>query len=115
MLIELGVTHGQGYYLARPSAELPQLDARKRRTLISLSRQADARRFEDVTTVRVGALVVPSDTCDESRTIAVAHESLTKRRHSIGVVVMNQDRCVGWLPRIQPHHVAPAELVEAGY
>ncbi len=101
MLIELGVTHGQGYYLARPTAELQQLDARKRRTLISLSRQADARRFEDVTTVRVGALVVPSDTCDESRTIAEAHEALTKRRHSIGIVVMNQDRCVGWLPRDQ--------------
>ncbi len=99
MLIELGVTHGQGFYLARPTEALEQLDARKRRTLISLSRQADARRFEDVTTVRVGALVVPVDSCDQSDTIAEAHELLTKRHHSIGLVVMNEDRCVGWLPR----------------
>lgn len=101
MLIELGVTHGQGYYLARPTEALQQLDAPKRRTLISLSRQAGARRFEDVTTVRVGALVVPADRCDQSGTIAEAHEALTKRRHSIGIVVMNEDRCLGWLTRDQ--------------
>ena len=106
MLIELGVTHGQGFYLARPNSELPRIDSRVSRTVISLSRQADARRFEDVTTVRVGALVVAVDTLDQSATIARAHELLTKRLHSIGLVVMDEARCMGWLSgdRVQTMH-----------
>ena len=106
MLIELGVTHGQGYYLARPEATLPQLDARTRRTVISLSRQADARRFEDVTTVRVGNLAIPVNTCDQSDAIADVYKQMTKRQHSLGAVVLDQDRCVGWLAcdRIEAMH-----------
>ena len=106
MLIELGVTHGQGYYLARPDATLPQLDARTRRTVVSLSRQADARRFEDVTTVRVGTLAIPVNTCDQSDAIADVYAQMTKRQHSLGAVVFDQDRCVGWLAcdRIKAMH-----------
>ena len=110
MLIELGVTHGQGYYLARPDVALQPLDARTRRTVISLSRQADARRFEDVTTVRVGALAMPVDTCDQSDAIVDVYEQMTKRQHSIGIVVFDQNRCVGWLAadRIKAMHAQGA-------
>lgn len=106
MLIELGVTHGQGYYLARPDVALQPSDARTRRTVISLSRQADARRFEDVTTVRVGNLAIPVNTCDQSDAIADVYEQMTKRQHSLGAVVFDQNRCVGWLAsdRIKAMH-----------
>ena len=62
-----------------------------------MSRQADARRFEDVTTVRVGSLATPVDTCEKSDSIADVYERMKKRQHSIGAVVLDQTRCVGWL------------------
>jgi len=97
MIIDLGVAQGQGYRLCKPDFEVRQLDEITTQFVVSLSKEADKRRFEDVTTVRIGDLTSPILRCDQTQSISEAYEKVSGCDHCMGVVVMDQLQFAGWI------------------
>ena len=98
-LIRLGVSHAQGFHLARPGRLGVQLPREIRDQIIDLCRDAESRRFNDITTVRIGSLTVPSPTCDQLSTVDEAYHLLESRLSPSGIVVLDGLRYLGWISR----------------
>lgn len=99
MMIDLGVAHGQGYRLSKPATEVRQLDDITTEFVVSLSRESQKRRFEDVATVRMGDLAAPILICDQTQSISEVYDKVVDYGHCIGIVVMDQLHFTGWLNR----------------
>ena len=98
-LIELGVSHAQGFHLAPPGRLDQPIPAEIHDRIVELSRDAAAARFHDITTVRIGGLVVPTVTCDQFGTVDEACDLLATSPRSAGVVVLDGLRYLGWIGR----------------
>ena len=96
-LIELGVSHAQGYYLARPAALGRDVPEQIREQIVNLSRHVESRRFHDVATVRIGSLAVPTPTCDQLSTVEEACSLIERKLPLSGVVVLDGLRYLGWI------------------
>jgi len=105
-LIELGVSHAQGYYLARPAQLGTDVTEQVREQIIDLSRQVESRRFHDVTTVRIGSLAVPTPTCDQLNTVEEACSLVAGKLPVSGVVVLDGLRYLGWISHERLHAIA---------
>ncbi|MCH8823013.1 MAG: EAL domain-containing protein [Planctomycetes bacterium] len=101
MMIDLGVAHAQGYRLCKPDFEVRQLDEITTQYVVSLSRESDKRRFEDVATVQMGDLASPIMRCDQSQSISEIYDKVSCYEHCAGVVVMDQLQFAGWISRDQ--------------
>lgn len=98
-LIELGVSHGQGFYLGRPAALEAEIAPAVRDRIRQIRRQTEAHRLHDPGTVRISSLATPISTCDLMDTIGAVDERLAQLVHRRGMVVQDGRRYVGWLPR----------------
>jgi len=98
-LIELGVSHAQGFHLARPGRLDLSIPAEVRDRIVELSRNVAAAQFHDITTVRIGGLAVPTVTCDQLGTVDEACDLLAASPRSTGVVVLDGLRYLGWIGR----------------
>jgi len=98
-LIGLGVSHGQGFHLARPAKLDQPIGVEIRDRIVELARDVAAARFHDVTTVRIGSLAVPTVTCDQLGTVDEACDLLAASLGSAGVVVLDGLRYLGWIGR----------------
>ena len=105
-LIELGVSHAQGYYLARPARLGTDVTEQVREQIVDLSRQVESRRFHDVTTVRIGSLAVPTPTCDQLNTVEDACSLVAAKLPVSGVVVLDGLRYLGWISHDRLHTIA---------
>ena len=98
-LIRLGVSHAQGFHLARPGRLDDKLPRDIRDRIIDLSRDAESRRFNDITTVRLGSLTAPTATCDQLNTVDEAYDLLESNVSPSGIVVLDGLRYLGWIGR----------------
>jgi len=98
-LIRLGVSHAQGFLLAQPGRLDEKLPREVRDQIIDLCRDAESRRFNDITTVRIGSLTVPTPTCDQLNTVDEACDQLESSVSPSGIVVLDGLRYLGWISR----------------
>jgi EAL domain-containing protein (putative c-di-GMP-specific phosphodiesterase class I)/GGDEF domain-containing protein len=108
VLMRLGVTHGQGFYLARPGAGGAGLDQTVLDVLDELHREADKLRFQDVGAMRVESLATPVATCPREMTVAEAIARLRLHTSPQGVAVLDGRRFAGWLDRDRLESLAAA-------
>ncbi|MFN0131584.1 MAG: EAL domain-containing protein [Phycisphaerales bacterium] len=94
ILMDLGVSHAQGYYLARPGARVQRLPEAVVAQLRAGSGSSTSRGPE-ATTVSIVRLVQPAHV--ERSTTPVGQVSLCKA--STGIVVQDGNRLIGWCPR----------------
>jgi EAL domain-containing protein (putative c-di-GMP-specific phosphodiesterase class I)/GGDEF domain-containing protein len=99
VLIDLGVSHGQGFYLGRPGAFGARLRPGTQLRMQELRERIEARRLHDPGLVRVTAAATPVATCDFDDSIAEVRERLATLVHQAGVVVLDGKRFVGWVSR----------------
>jgi len=99
VLIDLGVSHGQGFFLARPGAFRAGLRTGIREKILELRERIEARRLNDPGLVRVTAAATPVATCDYDDSISQVRERLSTLVHQSGVVVLDRKRFVGWVSR----------------
>ncbi|MBT8485573.1 MAG: EAL domain-containing protein [Phycisphaerales bacterium] len=99
VLIELGVTHGQGFYLARPGEIGAPLPRAIRDVIRELRHDADARKLIDPGSVRVGSLACPSPVCDQAEAVGEVRDRLLRTASHAGVVILDGRRFVSWLSR----------------
>ena len=105
-LIDLGVSHAQGFHLARPGRLDQPIPAEIRDRIVERSRDVAAARFHDITTVRIGSLAVPTVTCDQLGTVDEACDLLAASLGSAGVVVLDGLRYLGWIGRARLEAIA---------
>ncbi|MCP3904556.1 MAG: EAL domain-containing protein [Planctomycetes bacterium] len=99
VLIDLGVSHGQGFYLGRPGVFGAGLRAGTHARILELRERIEARRLHDPGLVRVTAAATPVATCDYDDPISLVRERLSTLVHQSGVVVLDRKRFVGWVSR----------------
>ncbi len=98
-LIHLGVSHAQGFHLARPGRLDQPIAPEIHDRIVELSREVEAARFHDITTVRIGSLAEPTVTCDQLNTVDEACDQMAGRIQAAGVVVLDGLRYLGWIGR----------------
>jgi len=98
-LIELGVSHAQGFHLARPGRLDQPIPAEIHDRIVEHARGVAAAQFHDITTVRIGSLAVPTVTCDQLGTVEDACDLLSASLGLTGVVVLDGLRYLGWIGR----------------
>lgn len=101
-LIDLGVTHAQGFFLARPAQTPQELDENLKAIIRDSQQQAAARTREDLSAVRMASLVAFAPTYDLKTTVGEVRSAMHDRVHHNGVVALDGRRCVGW--------ISPADL-----
>jgi len=98
MLMELGVTHAQGFLLARPDAYGKQLDDDTQNLILTIRDDVEQRRFCSVSSLRIRSLATPVTVVHPSNRL----NSLTLKDrpdHDVdGTAVYDGDRMFGWLP-----------------
>ncbi len=97
VLIDLGVTHAQGFYLARPGDHTQTLDSDLQKLILQRQELVSERSREDIRAVRVGSLIIPVQSFDREAKVS---EILHAAEHSVmhnGVVVKDGRRFIGWI------------------
>lgn len=100
-LIDLGVTHAQGFFLARPSQQPRELDEAVREMIQESQQQVLARTREDARAVRVESIMAPAPAYDRSTTIEQMQLAMQDRLHNNGAIVLDGRRCIGWVSSAQ--------------
>lgn len=96
-LIDLGVTHAQGFFLARPGEHSQELTEDVRKIIAEQQQQAQQRSREDIRAMRVGSLASPVHVFDRR---AKAEDVRAAAAHSIihnGAILLDGRRYVGWV------------------
>jgi EAL domain-containing protein (putative c-di-GMP-specific phosphodiesterase class I)/GGDEF domain-containing protein len=99
VLMRIGVTHGQGWALARPGEFGAELTGSVRAHLLELRRGIELRSTAACTAIRAGAIAEPVVACDVADTIATVLTRLQSMAQQRGVVVLDRCRYLGWLGR----------------
>lgn len=98
-LIELGVPFAQGYFLGKPGSReqtlAPELAGWLRSTWLS----ADMVRFRDPAWARISRFARPVLTADADQPIREVRTRLLSAKESLGIVVTQGERIVGWCGR----------------
>jgi EAL domain-containing protein (putative c-di-GMP-specific phosphodiesterase class I)/GGDEF domain-containing protein len=101
VLIELGVTHGQGYFLARPGRFGADLAPGVREIILDLQRTAETQTHLDAGAVRVASLARPIVECAQSDPIGEVRARIDRSARVPGFIVLDGRRYVGWASREQ--------------
>jgi GGDEF domain-containing protein len=97
VLMELGVSHGQGFLLGRPGVIGAGIDDSVVEMIENLRERCEAARFGDGGATRVGAITRPVPTCDLNDRIADVQERMQTYVEPLGLAVRDGRRYVGWL------------------
>ncbi|HWB18782.1 MAG TPA: EAL domain-containing protein [Phycisphaerales bacterium] len=107
-LIGLGVSHGQGYFLARPGEAVSEIEPEKQKIVLQLYHNAEAVRGHNPGLMRISNIMTPCLSMDVSTPLDEVRDRLGSAIPQPGVVVTNGRRCIGWLPRtaiFKPSHL----------
>ncbi len=96
-LMELGLSHGQGFFLGKPRATPEEAPPGPRECIARIGASLRAQRYEDPHTIRVTSLLKPALTLDASATAREASAALCAHAGCEGAVVLDRRRCRGWM------------------
>jgi EAL domain-containing protein (putative c-di-GMP-specific phosphodiesterase class I)/GGDEF domain-containing protein len=97
MLVNLGVSHGQGYLLGRPGGLGSDVRPSVRTRLLDLRHHYDARKLLEPSLLRIDSLATPAVTCDVADSIEQVRARLSASPAVPGLVVLDGRRFIGWL------------------
>lgn len=97
ILIELGVTHGQGFYLAKPAPIAPPIPPAVMGRIVSARQTARAREFQAPASMRVDPLIAPAVLADRTQTVSQLVDQVDQTARDSGVVVIDGRHQVGWI------------------
>ncbi|MCA9286641.1 MAG: EAL domain-containing protein, partial [Phycisphaerales bacterium] len=97
-LIELGVSHAQGFFIARPGSLQAPVREGLTATIRFLHEKAGMSRFHNPLTTTMRNLAEPATECPAGLAADDADRLLQESRNRPGLVLMEGPRFVGWLP-----------------
>jgi len=98
-LIDLGVTHAQGFFLARPTSTPEQLNAELSQFILDLQQQASDRTHEDVSSLRLESITVPAPVYERSTPVGEVIAAMEQQVHHAGIILLDGKRYLGWVDR----------------
>ncbi|MCA9290351.1 MAG: EAL domain-containing protein [Phycisphaerales bacterium] len=110
-LMDLGISHAQGFLLGRPAPGPATIDDTLRGQIVDAHHQIESRRLLAPNTVRVTALTEVASTIDLTDTVGDAVAAMNRPPARSGVVVLDGRRYIGWLSREQLEQAAPGPVL----
>jgi EAL domain-containing protein (putative c-di-GMP-specific phosphodiesterase class I)/GGDEF domain-containing protein len=101
VLIELGVTYGQGFLLGCPESYGADLGGDVKRQIAAAQERSASIRCFDTGAVNVGALSEETLVCDITDPVSEVRERVLAASEVPGVAVLNGRRYVGWLEQAE--------------
>ncbi|MGI9014926.1 MAG: bifunctional diguanylate cyclase/phosphodiesterase [Phycisphaerales bacterium] len=111
-LINLGVSHGQGYYLGMPNRERSQIDCDVSDRIREIAHMADARRFSDPRSVAIGTLATAAPSFEREERLGDIRSRLALLGVSDGLIVLDGHRYLGWIANSDIEYAIAAGLDE---
>lgn len=96
-LVLLGVTHGQGFLLARPGQVDPEREQGIKRRVVDMHERIASRRGRTVGAVRLSSLARPVRVCERTEPVRSLRDEVGLNSARDGVVVLDGRRYVGWV------------------
>jgi EAL domain-containing protein (putative c-di-GMP-specific phosphodiesterase class I)/GGDEF domain-containing protein len=96
-LVELGISHGQGYLLGRPAPYGTPVDTVWQERLPEIRRQAESRNFSDPRDARLGDLGSLLPTCMADSPVAQIRELVKRLEQPRGIAMLSGRRLVGYV------------------
>ena len=96
-LIDLGVSHGQGFYLGHPIDNPEEIDGTIAERICEIARLANARRFNDPRAVELGTLATATPAFEQNKRLGDIYDRLELLGSTDGVIVLDGKRFLGWV------------------
>lgn len=94
--IELGVSFGQGFLMARPAGVKQSIDPLWYEVIPNIRDRMEARRFEDPRLAPIGELTQPLITCPASTTLGEAIATIGQLHEAQALAIVDGTRVLGW-------------------